>query len=229
MTLTVSKIITKNIIINTNKELHSTNDCFNAQPTVRKKFCVDPAYALEPLRKKLTRFEAQRIIGVFDETVQKINTIIILPNLLHSIDKYNASMGNELVELLTQHSISVSVYEDICKEIDKKLDIEPTVSKSVISYEKSVDCDVSIDKHNVSGSVDLYESDRIKNQDRTSFSAELSHNSSSQLDMLLQNMKYVAQEISHSTKNILRAFAFNPTSIKLITGMFLFCVILLFG
>ena len=70
----------------------------------------DPLRILAPAQKKLSTIESQRILGVIDETMKRLEGISTLSQLVGSIDRFSVSLGSELVSLLEEYKRLVVQY-----------------------------------------------------------------------------------------------------------------------
>lgn len=73
----------------------------------------DPLRILAPAQKKLTTIESQRVLGVMDETIKRLEGVAALPILVNSLDRFSVSLGAELVALLEDYSQLVHQYNAI--------------------------------------------------------------------------------------------------------------------
>lgn len=89
--------------------------------SLHKNLRLDPSRALEPSRKKLTTVEAQRVMSVFEETIRRVEIVTLLPFIMENLDRFRVSFGGELHDLLKHHSVIISSYEEIRRELDHQL------------------------------------------------------------------------------------------------------------
>lgn len=174
---------------------------------------IDPSRALEPARKKLTTVEAQRIMAVFEETIRRVEIVTVLPHIIKHIDRYRVSLGGELVELLKHHSVIISSYDEIRHELDKMLG-----KRASLEAERSL---TPSDTNIVQGGQDEIGKEPGEVLQEDDDSEEVSEEevvSDEMMEAIMRNLSLVAQQMSHSTRNILRAFSLNPAVMTLITN-----------
>ena len=70
----------------------------------------DPLRILAPAQKKLSTIESQRVLGVIDETMKRLEGVSTLSQLVGSIDRLSVSLGSELVLLLEEYKSLVAQY-----------------------------------------------------------------------------------------------------------------------
>ncbi|KAL8599979.1 hypothetical protein ACOMHN_038978 [Nucella lapillus] len=166
---------------------------------------LDPTRALEPVRKKLTSIEAQRVKSVFDDTIRRVQIVTLLPYIIQDLERFSVSLGSELVELLKRHSVIISSYDDITQELDSQLKRRAAMAKRQKSSEDMAEDEIAEESEEAGD--DNEEQEESAQSERGSSA----HSSTdSQLEATIRNLSLVAQQMSHSVRNILRAFILNP-------------------
>ncbi|CAH1802029.1 unnamed protein product [Owenia fusiformis] len=153
---------------------------------------LDPLRALEPARKKLTTVESQRILTVLEETIKRSEMITILPYLMDNMDRFAIVLGNELVNMLKTHRVMLDSYKDL------KSNTERLIKKK-----------------------DRKGSPKLKDDGSRASSASSIGSSRSiddRLESSIHNLHLVANQITQSCKNILRAFSLNPSAVNTLRG-----------
>jgi len=204
---------------------------------------LDPTRALEPARKKLTTIESQRIMAVFEEAIKRAEIVTALPYIIDNIDRFKVSLGSELVDGIKQHSRIQSTYRDIRTQLDElfqrreKEEAEKEAQALLDSeMEENLEDDLidgDLDEEGIEGAKsktgDHINGDQPRVKLNTDSSEKVAENidqmmaasSSSDLDPRIEEtmrtLGLVAQQVSHSCKNILRLFALNPTASKLVS------------
>ena len=164
---------------------------------------LDPERALEPMRRRLTSLDAQRVINVFDDTINRLKIVTILPFLLSNLDRFHVLLGIDIVELLKHHDVVIDSYDEISKQLDTLLDRRAKKSKQR--------------KHQIAG-----QTERVEVQNRGSDATDgpqLRQNSDTQINAALNSLSLVAQQLSHSIRNVLRAFSIYPDIMMGIKGI----------
>ncbi len=70
----------------------------------------DPLRILAPGQKKLTNIESQRILGVVDEAMKRLDYAKVIPFLACNISRFSVSLGSSLVCLVEEYNSLVSEY-----------------------------------------------------------------------------------------------------------------------
>ena len=96
----------------------------------------DPLRILAPAQKKLTTIESQRVLSVVDETMKRLEGVILLPALMESLDRFSVPLGSELVSLLEDYRKIVSEYNRLEASLESQ-GIEAKVEGSMITVEGS--------------------------------------------------------------------------------------------
>ncbi|XP_064612865.1 dynein regulatory complex protein 10-like [Liolophura sinensis] len=168
---------------------------------------LDPARALEPARKKIATLEAQRVMTVFDETIKRSEIITLMPFVLENLSRFNVVFGSELVEALEQHGSIKNSYEEIRNQLEK---IRRRREKSSDSLHSNLSQADQGEGHDVEDG----ESTGEKSRPTSQYSQHSVSASESQMDNVMRNLSFVAQQLSTSTKNVLRLFSVNPAAMS---------------
>ena len=96
----------------------------------------DPLRILAPAQKKLSTIESQRVMSVVDETMKRLEGVLLLPVLLESLDRFSVSLGSELVTLLEEYRRLVEEYKRLEASLEAQ-GIEPKVEGSMSTVEGS--------------------------------------------------------------------------------------------
>lgn len=96
----------------------------------------DPLRILAPAQKKLTTIESQRVISVVDETMKRLEGVILLPTLMESLERFSVPLGSELVTLLEEYRRLVDEYNRLEASLESQ-GIEPKVEGSMVNIEGS--------------------------------------------------------------------------------------------
>lgn len=227
----VSRVITEGIPAEPtlNLKLHMPqppNSKFGGPPNkIRNKLRLDPSRALEPTRKKIATIEAQRVMSVFEDTISKAEIVTILPYILENKERFRVSLGAELSLLLDIHKNTVDSYEEIKEQLDIQLrqrrirtasteksegygghgmedagEVGETPTESPVPEAEARD-------YSRRGSMASVQSAR---------SVQSVESYDSQTERTMRSLSLVAQQLSSSCKNILRAFLANPNALSMI-------------
>ncbi|KAL8621514.1 hypothetical protein ACOMHN_026186 [Nucella lapillus] len=191
------------------------NPPLNVQPSFRfQNLRLDPSRALEPTRKKLTTVEGQRVMAVFEDTILRIEVVTLLPHIMRNLDRFRVSLGSELVDLLKHHHVIISSYGEIRQELDKQLERHIAMRKTAAPADEEGEKDEGVDE--------LDEEDDpeglLRQGSALSERSAGEQSTDSLMEATMRNLSLVAQQMSHSTRNILRGFAVNPAILTLIKG-----------
>lgn len=165
----------------------------NVPKSTKAKLRLDPLRALEPARKKLSTLEAQRIMAVLVESIKKTEIVTCLPYILENLDRFRVSFGAELVQLLEDHRVMISSFEELKSEASRLLEKEQERKAKEDAFEEEEE--------------DNYEEEGSQESRPPSATSM-----GSQADMAMRNLQLVAKQMQHNCKNILRAFSANPSA-----------------
>lgn len=198
----------------------------------RNRLRLDPARALEPARKKIATIEAQRVMSVFEDTIQKLEISSMLPYILENLDRFRISFGAELASLLENHNVIISSYNEIKEQLDRQLQRNRIRTASSVRSDASQEQDET-DEGNVTqgteGDIEQpFETGQLSPVEKapsrkSSASSQRSAVSSvqsfdSQTERTMRSLSLVAQQLSSSCKNILRAFQINVNAFNTVKG-----------
>ena len=225
---------------------HPPNSKYPGGPTkMRQKLRLDPSRALEPARKKIATIEAQRVMSVFEDTINKTEIVTLLPYILENKERFRVSLGAELSLLLDIHKNTVESYEEIKQQLDIQLrrnrirtatpqsparsdngDLpaaeatDDTMRDSTEPAQEEVPEETDGDEVRspslAVGKAALSTSRRSSIASQKSYQSVMSYDS--QTERTMRNLSLVAQQLSSSCKNILRAFTLNPNVLSSIKG-----------
>jgi len=201
----------------------------------------DPTRALEPARKKLSTIESQRIMAVFEDSIKRAEIVTALPYITENIDRFKVSLGTELVDVIKQHGRIQVTYRDIRAQLDDLLqkrekqlaknasrastklqDGDEGLDDGFGDDEGELQDDEVVDKKENSeledtGAVKENVADNIE-QMMGSRPQSVQSDLDPRIEEVMRNLGLVAQQVSHSCKNILRLFALNPAATKIVTS-----------
>ncbi|CAG2237785.1 unnamed protein product [Mytilus edulis] len=195
---------------------------------IRNRLRLDPARALEPARKKIATVEAQRVMSVFEDTIQRIEISSMIPYILENLDRFRISFGVELCSLLENHSIIIGSYNEIKEQLDRQMQRNRIRSASSVRSDASQEqqndmnetqptAEDDEDEDSVYGGQSPPQSPVNKPPSRGSSASSRRSNPSvasfdSQTERTMRNLSLVAQQLSSSCKNILRQFQINGSA-----------------
>ena len=94
---------------------------------------VDPLKVLDPVRKKLTSVEAQRVIAVVDDSIKRLELVSLLPYIIENLNRFSVVLGSDLVQVLEEHDRLQSSYHEafskFSMELRRSKSDSPTVFK----------------------------------------------------------------------------------------------------
>lgn len=175
-------------------KLHSRQGRFSPAPPTegrpKQKLKIDPLRALEPARKKLSMLEAQRVMAVLVDAIKRTEIVTALPYIVENIDRFGVSFGKELVRKLEDHKMIIESFEDIKEEAGK-----------LFERQKRKEEEDSLDEDNSASDLSSHSSDV---------------RATAQLENAMKQLQILARTMQASCKDILRAFALNPTAMTLV-------------
>ena len=96
----------------------------------------DPLRILAPAQKKLTTIESQRVMSVVEDTMKRIEGVVLLPVLMESLERFSVPLGSELVSLLEDYRKLVKEYSRLEATLESQ-GIEPKIEGSMSTIEGS--------------------------------------------------------------------------------------------
>lgn len=73
---------------------------------------------LEPVRKKVSTIEGQRVMCVLEDTVRRMDNTTIIPTALENLDQFRIVLGAGLVQQLEEHAVIRKIYEELRSQLD---------------------------------------------------------------------------------------------------------------
>lgn len=194
----------------------------------RTRLRLDPSRALEPARKKIATIEAQRVMSVFEDTIKKSEVITMLPFVLENLDRFRVVLGSELIGLLEHHKVLQGSYNEIKQQLDIQMRRMRKARIRTASSGKSEEAEKELTDHFGEVPEDSFmredtivEEPEERAPSQTSSRAEsagsrISSAASmeSQAERTMRNLSLVAQQLSTSCKNVLRAFSINRAAMS---------------
>lgn len=166
----------------------------------------DPLRILAPAQKKLTTIESQRVLGVMDETMRRLEGVVTLPVLVNSLDRFSVSLGVELVDLLEEYSQLVHHYNALY------LSLYPVGSTTSIDMSTTTLNKVqreSIDTRSPGGSgTSLHSNEGSVTDHHRLEPLEAMHD----VEISEETLQVVSGRLKHVVKCVLRALNKNPSS-----------------
>lgn len=184
---------------------------------------LDPLKVLDPVRKKLTSVEAQRVIAVVDDSIKRLELVSLLPYIIENLNRFSVILGSDLVQVLEEHDrVQASYQKAVSKfslEQRRTQSASPTVSN--VSSRRSSEASQAVSENQdgvVKEPVVLQESRASSASRKRSLSQKPGRLSSLQAsDDQAVDLKVVyglSTHMKHSVKNILRLFASNPAAMN---------------
>jgi len=209
-----------------NLKLGNASDISSIYPeepskAMKMRIKLDPLSALEPMKKKLSLPESQKIMSVLDETKTKLDLIVILPCLLKDASRYS-SAPLEIKTLLNNHRRLVNelhqlekTYFPLVQRSEQSSDYTtlPEIGKMVSARHHS-----QSKQSLITLPVPPIPTEKQKEQRKTiavstsddSFDVELTN----EQYHALSKLNRVKLELEFSIRNILRAFRGNEATFK---------------
>lgn len=184
---------------------------------------LDPLKVLDPVRKKLTSVEAQRVIAVVDDSIKRLELVSLLPYIIENLNRFSVILGSDLVQVLEEHDrVQASYQKAVSKfslEQRRTQSASPTVSN--VSSRRSSEASQAVSENQdgvVKEPVVLQESRASSASRKRSLSQKPGRLSPLQAsDDQAVDLKVVyglSTHMKHSVKNILRLFASNPAAMN---------------
>ena len=90
----------------------------------------DPLRILAPGQKKLTNIESQRILGVVDEAMKRLDYAQAIPYLASNIGRFSVSLGSSLVTLLEEYNSIAREYDHLSDALELD-DLQPLNNSNI--------------------------------------------------------------------------------------------------
>lgn len=183
----------------------------------------DPLKVLDPVRKKLTSVEAQRVIAVVDDSIKRLELVSLLPYIIENLNRFSVVLGSDLVQVLEEHDRIQSSYQTAISKfsLDQRRSRSATPTASHVSSRRSSEASQAISEDeqgipSVSGT--LPESRASSAGSRKSFTQKPSQLSplqtSNDQSVDLKVVDALSTQMKYSVKTILRLFASNPAAVN---------------
>lgn len=183
----------------------------------------DPLKVLDPVRKKLTSVEAQRVIAVVDDSIKRLELVSVLPYVIENLNRFSVILGSDLVQVLEEHDrIQASYQKAVSKfSLEQRRSQSASPTTSNISSRRSSEASQA-ESENQEGvlrePIVLQESRASSASSKLSLSQKPGRLSPLQVsDDAAVDLKVVhglTTHMKHSVKNILRLFASNPAAVN---------------
>ncbi|CAB4016919.1 Hypothetical predicted protein [Paramuricea clavata] len=162
---------------------------------------ANPLRILEPNRKRLTSLKAERVFRVSEENIKNVQIVLILPEVIDSLERLNIAFGQELYAMLKEHDILRQKYDNNVYLLQEGKRLEKEYNEWLEMKERQGDLfsESSSESRSESGQQEEEFVIQVKGQNMTT---------------LHQNVAMTADELSYSVKNILRKFRSDPTATK---------------
>ena len=184
---------------------------------------LDPLKVLDPVRKKLTSVEAQRVIAVVDDSIKRLELVSLLPYIIENLNRFSVILGSDLVEILEEHDrIQASYQKAVSKfSLEQRRSQSASPTTSNVSSRRSSEASQAMSDNQegvLREPVVLQESRASSASSKLSLSQKPGRLSPLQaIDDEAVDLKVVyglSTHMKHSVKNILRLFASNPAAVN---------------
>lgn len=179
----------------------------------------DPLRILAPGQKKLTTIESQRVLAAMDETIKRMEGVMVIPLLTSSLDRYSITLGSELVQMLKTYNRLVGEYNRLYESLEGQ-----GIVPDLVSFTSEVDFNDSFGPESVSTS-GLQDYSRSPS---TSQSSLISSGRPVQLEPLERDdeststqearFQKIRLRLKHCVKCILRELQRNPASSRIMSA-----------
>lgn len=173
----------------------------------KSKETADPLRVLEPLRKKLTSLEAQRVMAVVEDTIRRMEISTILPYIVENLSRFSIVLGLELTNVLQQHDKLQSSYQKAVAQLQLDKKRLQTLEERQSQQRKSFDQEF------------FFQEDEVMSSDSRTASPLESVNegevnlTKQRVERELKAVSFLQGQLQQSLKTVLRLFARNPTAL----------------
>ena len=180
----------------------------------------DPLKVLDPVRKKLTSVEAQRVIAVVDDSIKRLELVSLLPYITENLNRFSVILGSDLVQVIEEHNRLQSSYKKAVSkfilEQRRSQPASPTAS-NVSSRRSSEASQVASENEEAAARQASRESSAASRRSATRKPARLTplqQTSDEDETVDLKVVLALSTQMKHSVKTILRLFASNPAAVN---------------
>lgn len=184
---------------------------------------LDPLKVLDPVRKKLTSVEAQRVIAVVDDSIKRLELVSLLPYMVENLNRFSVILGSDLVQVLEEHDrIQASYQKAVSKfSLEQRRAQSASSTASNVSSRRSSEASQAVSENQeriLREPIVLQESRESSASSKLSLSQKAGRLSPLQgSDDQAVDLKVVhglSTQMKHSVKTILRLFASNPAAVN---------------
>ena len=183
----------------------------------KTKETADPLKVLDPVRKKLTSVEAQRVIAVVDDSIKRFELVSLLPFIVENLSRFSVILGSDLVQVLEDHDRIQSSFQKAVSKYEleqRRSQAASPEASNVSSRPSSSQTSRSLSEKNTRE----FQEDRIDSAG--------SKRSLSQRSVRLSPLQTpgdpvdekvihaLAAQLRHSVKTIFRLFSLNPAAVN---------------
>lgn len=183
----------------------------------------DPLKVLDPVRKKLTSIEAQRVIAVVDDSIKRLELVSLLPYIAGNLNRFSVVLGSDLVQVIEEHERLQSSYRKAVSQFTleqrRSQSASPTASNASSSRRSSVASQAASENEEAITRQESRQSSAASRRSATQRPARLSPlrqagDQDETLDLDLKVIHALSTQMKHSVKTILRLFASNPAAVN---------------
>lgn len=194
----------------------------------KAKDASDPLKVLDPVRKKLTSVEAQRVIAVVDDSIKRLELVSLLPYIIENLNRFSVILGSDLVQVLEEHDRLQSSYQKAVSKfsLEQRRSRSASPTASNVSSRRSSEASQAV-LENEEGvlrePVALQESRASSASSKRSLTQKpgrlspLQGSDDPALD--LKVIEALSTQMKHSVKTILRLFASNPAAVNTLKAL----------
>lgn len=193
----------------------------------KAKDASDPLKVLDPVRKKLTSVEAQRVIAVVDDSIKRLELVSLLPYIVENLNRFSVILGSDLVQVLEEHDRLQSSYQKAVSKFllgqrrSRSASGSPTASN--VSSRRSSEASQAVSENEEGGFRDpvaQQESRASSASSKRSLTPKPGRLSPLQMQesddpaLDAKVIEALCIQMKHSVKTILRLFASNPAAVN---------------
>ena len=172
----------------------------------KSKETADPLRVLEPVRKKLTSLEAQRVMAVVEDTIRRMEISTILPYIVENLSRFSIVLGLELTNVLQEHDKLQSSYQKSVAQLQLDKKRLQTLVERVSRQRKKFDPEFFFqDEGTSSGSRTASPLESV-DEGEVNLTKE-------KVERELKAVTFLQRQLQQSLKTVLRLFAMNPAAL----------------
>lgn len=175
---------------------------------LRTKEVTDPLRVLEPVTKKLTSLEAQRVMAVLEDSIRRVEISTILPYIVENLSRFSIVLGLELVRVLEEHYKLQSNYQKAFAQLELEKKRFKSLEEKYTSQCERVDSEPFFDGDEGTKALNNRTESSLKILTKEDIIV-----ASDKVQKELEVVNSLQDQLKQSLKTVLRLFVRNPAAL----------------